>query len=204
MDTVSLFSMFRRRKSGIYVGPSAGQLMAAAPHWKYHVQVYDNLRGHKLVDERFMKNLVTREGIGYLLGCAFVVTSAPSKKANFYVTQYKTNTTPATTQTASTPVYTEIVMTTDVSQSVRATLTLGALSTGADAIAADNSASKAVYNHLTSITVYGLSVVSVNAAGTSSGYTGDILYGNTLYAPALAVQNGYEVDVQATLQATAG
>jgi hypothetical protein len=78
------------------------------------------------------------------------------------------------------------------------------LSTGADAISADNSASKAVFNHLTTITLYGLAVVSVNAAGTSSGYTGDILYGAVLYSPSLAVQNGYEVDVQATLQATAG
>jgi hypothetical protein len=194
--------LFRQKRSGLLVGPSAGQLLAAAPHWLYHVTVFDERK--RLVAEQHLRNLVTREGIGYLLGCAFAVTSPPSKKANFFVTQFKTNTSPATTQTASTPVYTEIVMTTDVSQTVRPTLTLGALSTGADAISADNSASKATFNHLTSITLYGLAVVSVNAAGTSSGYTGDILYGTVLYSPSLAVQNGYQVDVQATLQATAG
>jgi hypothetical protein len=199
---VGISKLFRRKRSGIVIGPNAEQLWAAAPHFVYHIEVYNERQ--RLVNEQHLSNLVTREGIGYLLGCAFAVTSPATKKANFFVTQFKTNTSPATTQTASTPVYTEIVVTTDVSQTVRPTLTLGALTTGADACTADNSASKAVFNHLTTITVYGLAVVSVNAAGTSSGYTGDILYGTVLYSPSLAVQSGYEIDVSCTISATAG
>lgn len=195
---------YNQRKSGKWVGPSIAELEGSL-HWKYRVTAFDNLDNHRLVAERYERNLVTREGIGYLLGCAFAVTSPASKKANFYVTQIKSNTAPATTNTATTPTGTEITYSSgDVSQTVRPTLTLAALSTGADAITCDNAASKAVFNHLTTITVYGLQLFSVSSAGTSSGYTGDVLYGGVLYATSLAVQNGYEVDVQATLSATAG
>jgi hypothetical protein len=205
---MSFFKLFKQLKSGTIIRPTVAQIMAAAPKFHYDIEVYDRPRhlypGAKMIDFREADNLVTREGLGYLLGCAFQVTSPATKKTNFFVTQIKTNTTQNTTDTATTPGATEIVMSTDVSQTVRPTLTLGAVSTGADLTSCDNSASKAVFNHLTTITVYGLKLYSINAAGTSSGYTGDILYGGTLYATALAVQNGYEVDVQATLSATAG
>lgn len=182
MDTQPFLSFFKLRKSGKIVRPSFAQLWAAAPRFTYAVDVYDRPRWRcpeaKPVDYRWCHNLVTREGLGYLIGVAFQVTSAPTKKTNFYVTQSKSNYAGATTDTASTPGYTEIVYSTDVSQTVRPTLTLAALSTGANLTSCDNSASKAVFNHLTSITVYGLALVSVNAGGTSSGYTGDILYGS--------------------------
>jgi hypothetical protein len=194
----------REHKSGTLYGPNVADLFGNF-HWTYDVEVFDNLDNHRLIASRHEKNLVTREGIGYLIGCAFQVTSAPTKKANFYLTQIKSNTAPATTNTATTPTGTEITYSSgDVSQTARPTLTLGALSTGADLTSCDNSASKAVFNHLTTITVYGLQLFSVSSGGTSSGYTGDILYGGVLYGTALAVQNGYEVDVQATLSATAG
>jgi hypothetical protein len=204
MDTVNLFSQFKWRKSGRVVGPSEGQIFTAAPHVLYRVECFDER--HRKLSEQVCRNAVTREGIGYLLGTAFQASNGGHTiKTNFYVTQYKNNFSIVTTVTASAPGYTEITYGSgDVSQANRPVLTLGALSTGADAISCDNSASKAVFNHLTTITVYGLSLVSVNVAGTSNVYIGDILYGLTAYTTSLAVQTGYEVDVQATIQATAG
>jgi len=188
--------------------PSWQDFIAAKPHFTYLVDVYERPKreGGRWLDYRLEHNMVLREGLGYLIGCGFAVTSPASKKANFFVSQAKaTMASIATTDTATTHSnFTEIAMTTDVSQTVRPTLTLGAVSTGADLTSCDNSASKAVFNHLTTITVYGLGLFSINAAGTSSGYTGDILYGETAYGTSLAVQNGYEVDVQATISATAG
>jgi hypothetical protein len=208
MDTVSLFKHFRRRKSGLLVGPSLDQIMFAAPHFVYHVWAFDD-RG-KLFSEQEVKNTVTREGVGYLLGCAFAVTTPPTKKANFYLTQYKSNTGQLSTMTASAPLGTEIVYgggTPDVSQAARPVCTLGAISPGTsppDQITVDNSANKAVFNHLLPLTVFGLQLFSVAAGGTSSGYVGDVLYGGTAYTTSLTVANGYEVDVQATIQANAG
>jgi hypothetical protein len=190
------------------VAPSWQDFIASRPHFTFLVDVFDRSDPGKKrwLDYRLASNLVTREGLGYLIGCGFGVTSAPTKKANFFVTQAKASMASiATADTASTHSnFTEIAMTTDVSQTVRPTLTLAGLSTGADLTSCDNSGAKAVFNHLTSITVYGLGLFSVNAAGTSSGYTGDILYGETAYGTALVVQSGYEVDVQGTVSATAG
>lgn len=200
---MDLFSLFKRRKSGLLVGPAVGELMLAAPYVRYHVWVRD--ASGRLVGEDEVHNTVTREGLGYLLGCAFAVTSPASKKTNFFLTQIKSNTAQTTTMTASSPAGTEITYGSgDVSQANRPTLTLGAISTGADLTTCDNSASLATFNHLTTITVYGLQLFSVNAGGASSGYTGDILYGGTLYTTAYAVQNGYTVNVQGSIQVTAG
>lgn len=202
-DTEPAMAKFRYKKSGVIVGPSLDQFMASVPHFNFHVRAYD--RNKKLYADFEALNGVTREGVGYLIGSAFQISGgALAEKTNFFATQSKSNTAFATTQTASSPVYTEIVYTTDVSQSVRPTITLGSLSTGADLTSCDNSASKAIFSHLTTITVYGASTISVNSGGSSSGYTGDILYGYALYGTALGVQNGYEVDVQVTLSATAG
>lgn len=203
-DSTPIMRLFHQRKSGLWIGPELDELMTAVPHFYYRVQLYD--RAHRLINEQYCRNGVTREGLGYLLGCGFAVTSPASKKANFFVTQSTTNTAFATTMTATTPSYTEITYSSgQVTQTVRPTLTLGAISTGADLTTADNSASKAVFTATqTAYTEYGASTISVNASGTSSGYTGDILYGYTVYGTALAVQSAYETDVQLSLQATAG
>jgi hypothetical protein len=203
-------SFFKMNKSGKIVRPTNAQIISAAPKWHYDVEVFDKPRclysDAKLVDFRAADNLVTREGLGYLLNVGFKGGTGAAQKTTWYVTQYKTtNTGETTTATATTPTGTEITYNSgDVNQTVRPTLTLGAISTGADLTSVDNSALKAVFNHQGSITVYGLQLFSVSSAGTSAGYTGDILYGMTHYGTALAVQLGYEVDVQATLSATAG
>ena len=182
--------------------PSWEDFIAAKPHFSYVTDVYDE--SGRWVTFSQDTNHVTREGLGYLIGCGFQVTSPASKKTNFFVTQVKSNTSPATTNTASSPSGTEIVYSTDVSQTVRPTLTLGAISTGTDLTEADNSASLAVFNHLTTITAYGLQLFSVSSGGSSSGYTGDVLYGFTLYSTALAVASGYTVSVSGELSCTAG
>lgn len=191
--------------------PSWQDFIASRPHFHFHVDVYDDQhkpfeRG-KWVGYRELDNLVTREGLGYLIGCGFAVTSPPTKKSNFYVTQSKASMAGVvTTDTASSHAGfgTEIAYSTDVSQSVRPTITFAATSTGADLTECDNSASQAVFNQLTSITLYGLGAVSVSSAGTSSGYTGDIWYGETAYATSLAVASGYQVNVTCEISATAG
>jgi hypothetical protein len=203
-DTEPIARKFHQRKSGMWIGPDLDELMDAVPHFYYLVQLYD--RQHRLIAEQYARNGVTREGLGYLIGCGFAVTSPATKKTNFYVTQSTTNTAFVSTMTISSPSYTEITYSSgQCTQTVRPTLTLGAISTGADLTEADNSASKAVFTAtLTAYTEYGASTVSVNASGTSASYTGDILYGYTVYGTALAVQSGYESDLSLTISATAG
>ena len=196
-QVVAFNKAFKQRKSGIWTLPDVNELITRELHWNYKVNFWDEK--HRLINQQNVQNLVTREGVGPL-GLLGVMFKSATQKTTWYVTQFKTNTTPATTQTAATPVYTEIVYTTDASQSVRPTLTLGSVSSGADLTTVDNSASKAVFNMLTTITLYGLAVISVSSGGSGT----DQLYGTVLYSPSQAVQNGYEVDVQATLSITAG
>lgn len=208
LHTPSLADAFdyHQLKSGKWVGPTKEELMAKSFHWRAYAQSYDE-RG-KFVDSTSGTNLVTREGIGYLIGCGFANTGGTvTRKGTWYVTQAKAALgSIATTDTASTLAthFTEIVYLTDVTQSARVPIVIAGISTGADVTEVDNSASNAVFNQSTSITLYGIAVISVSVAGTSTGYTGDILYGEVAYGTNLVVLSGYQVNVQVQIQATAG
>lgn len=192
---INLLSAFRRKKSGVWVLPTHDELTARSPGWHHHIEFYDELNRLRHVEE--LDNLVTRQGATAILNSTFLDTNI---KTTWYQTQFKNNYTPLTTDTAASPGYTEIVYTTDVSQTVRPTMTLGSPSTGADAITINNSGSVIAFNMLTSISLYGLAVVSVNTGGGAS----DVLYGEAVYSTAQAVQNGYTVNVTTGLTVTAG
>jgi hypothetical protein len=177
-------------------------LVEVRPHFIFTTDVYDADGG--LVAHRESQNLVTQEGLGYLLGSAFQVIDAATEKANFYLTLVKSDTTPSTTDTASSPGAPEIVYSTDVSQTVSPPLTLGALTTGSDTVAASNATALATFNFLTSITVFGIELFSVNSGGTSNGYVGDILYAYSLFSEPVEVFNGYTARQGATISCIAG
>ena len=158
----------------------------------YHVECFD--RAGKLVWVEDVHNLVTTEGVNRLLDASFktipgsvswfvgLIKGASGSSFNIADTL------------ASHAGWTEAVAGTDYSQANRVAWTPGTISGGS----VDNSASQAVFNMLTSITLQGLFMASVNSG--SSG----LLYGGADFADDQVVQNGYTVNVTATLTITAG
>jgi hypothetical protein len=140
-------------------------------------------------------NLVTTAGVNKLLDAMFKTgLTSPA----WYVGLIKGASAPtfAVGDTmASHSGWTEIAGS-DVSQANRQAWTAGAVSGGS----VDNSASQAVYSMLTSITLQGLFMADNNTLGGTSG----TLYGEAAFATSQAVQNGYTVNVTATLTITAG
>ncbi len=160
---------------------------------RYQVRCYDH-RG-RLVWTEDVQNLVTTVGVNYLLSTGFKGSAASTA---WYVGLIKGASAPtfaiADTR-ASHGGWTEIAAT-DVTNANRPQWNGGSVAGGS----VDNSASQAVYNINSSITLQGLFLGDNN---TIAGTTGN-LYGEAAFTTSQVVQAGYTVNITATLQITAG
>jgi hypothetical protein len=161
--------------------------------WHFHIVQPDGT-----VIDRYLHNLVTRAGVTQIFNATFKNSST----SPWYCSMIKGAGAPtfATTDTmASHAGWTEIEGS-DVSQSVRETWTPGTISSGADLITLDNSASAATYNMLTSITLQGGFLVDNSTIG---GTTGN-LYGEATFSVAQPVTDGSTVTLTGQVGLTAG
>jgi len=169
----------------------AGNLRPRGVSTHYHVECFD--RAGKLAWVEDIHNLVTTEGVNRLLDTTF--KTIPGSVAWFVglIKGGAGSTFNIADTLASHAGWTETALGTDHTQN-RVTWTPGTISGGS----VNNSVAPAVFDMLTSITLRGLFMANV-ATGTAG-----ILYGGADFATAQAVQNGYTVNVTATLTITAG
>ena len=174
----------------------AGQDEAIRPKAvRTHYHVVCRNRDGEIMWAEDVDNLVTTAGVNKLLDTTFKTgLTTPAWYAGLIKGGVAPTFAVADTMAAHAG-WTEIAGT-DVSQANRQTWTPGTISGGS----VDNSASQAVYNVLTSITLQGLFMVDNNTLGGTTG----TLYGEAAFATPQAVQNGYTVNVTATLTITAG
>lgn len=146
-------------------------------------------------DERTAENTVTTIGVNTLITSFFKNTAPPTA---WYVGCMKGSapTVDIADTMASHAGWTEIAGS-DVTEANRQTFVGGTVAAGA----VDNSASKARYTGNASWTAQGLFMVDNNTIGGGTG----TLYSGAAYAEgSAAMQSGYLLDLQATVQVTAG
>lgn len=146
-------------------------------------------RDGSLIDVMSDSNLVVNQGLNHILDVVFSDVTAAT---DWYVGLFKTDTTPAATDTLATAGWTEIVYSTDVSQTVRPTWNEG----GASSQQITNSASKATFDILTTITIYGAFLASV-----SSGTAGTLMAASK-FAASRPVANSDQLLITYTLAAS--
>ena len=129
------------------------------------------------------KNVCTDEGINSLLNVMF---HASTQITTWYVTLFKTDTTPAIGDVYAVPGYTEIG-TGDVVEATRQAYVEAA----ASAKSISNAASKAVYTFTATRTIYGAALVGGGSAPTTFGDTasGGTLFCAAKFAAAKPVEN---------------
>lgn len=132
---------------------------------------WEHIRGGKVIDAWEDHNLMTDEGIDYMLDTAF---SGATPIASFYIAVFESNHTPATGNTYATPGYTEC---TAYDETTRP----GWSEAGVAAKVITNSASKATFTFNATKTIYGASLVG---GGTAATTIGDAAGGGTLVCEA--------------------
>ena len=141
------------------------------------------------------KNLVTTAGANHILDGTF---KSGTQITAWYVGLTSTGATPAIADTmASHSGWTELVHTTKYSETVRQTLSLGAIS-GTTTSTCDNDASKAPFSMNATSTVAGAFVVSNNASASATAGT---RYGVVDFGSERGVINGDTLTVKVTLTA---
>lgn len=172
-----------------------GLIVAKRPRTIWHFEILQP-EGRKI--DRYLHNLIPRVGVAQLFAATF--KNAPTFP--WFCSMMKGTGAPvfSTTDAMSSHAGWIEIAGTDVSQSARQTWTGGTISSGADMIALDNTASPAVYNMLTSITLQGGFLVDQSTIG---GTTGN-LYGEAAFASSQPVTNGSTVTLTGQVALTAG
>ena len=148
----------------------------------------------KIISEEFFKNLITNEGLDYLLNAGVHGGTAISA---WYFAPFTDNHTPAAGDTYASPGYTEA--TTQYSESTRQEWAEGASSSQSitNASAATITASGAV-------TIYGAGIVGGGSAATTKGDTagGGTLLASGLFSSSKTLASSETLDLTYTLSAS--
>ena len=122
---------------------------------------WQHIRNGKIIDEWTDRNVVTDEGLTYLLDVGF---KDGTKIASWYLATFESDTTPDGSETYAVPVYTEC---TAIDEATRPACTLGSISSQS----VDNSASKATFTYSGTKTIYGAALVGGGTAATTKADT---------------------------------
>ena len=125
---------------------------------KYNVECYDKHGNLKWVEK--IHNLITNEGLNYILGVGIV---ASTQITLWYCCLVETDTTATVAMTYAVPVYTESISYDEATRPQWVGTLTGATST--------NSASPAVFTISATKTMYGASLVGGGTAATTKGNT---------------------------------
>jgi len=151
-------------------------------------------QGRDLVDEEMVHNLVTNQGLNYILDAGM---SGATAITSWRIAAVKTNTTPAAGMTYATPTYTEIAGS-DVTETIRQTWGEG----GASSQQLTN-ASPATYTANTTVTLYGASIVgggtALNTIANTAG--GGTLFCYSLFGASKAMTATDTIDITYTITA---
>jgi hypothetical protein len=143
----------------------------------------------KLVESWEDKNVVTDEGLTYLLSVGF---KDGTKIANWYLLTFESDTTPNGAETYAAPVITEC---TAIDEATRPACTLGSISSNS----VDNSASKATFTYNATKTIYGGAIVGGGSAATTKG---DTAGGGKIYAVARFTDGAKQMTATGVLKVT--
>jgi hypothetical protein len=142
---------YEQTDSGLYI-PSMKLLVGGT----FHVE---HVRDGEVIDQFDSKNIIVNEGLNHILD---VVFGNATQVATWYVAIFESDTTPASTTTYATPVYTE---STAYDEGTRPAYTEAAASSQQ----ITNSASKATFTINDTKTIYGASLVSLSTKGDTAG-----------------------------------
>lgn len=142
---------YEQTESGLYI-----------PSMKLLVGGYfdiEHVRDGEVIHHQTSKNIIVNQGLNHILD---VVFGNATQVATWYVAIFNTDTTPASTMTYATPVYTE---SSDYTEGTRPAY----VESAAASQQITNSASKATFSINATTTIYGASLVSLNTKGDTAG-----------------------------------
>lgn len=129
---------------------------------------WEHIRAGRVIDIWTESNVVTDEGLDYLLNVGF---KDGTKITSWYLATFESDTTPDGSETYAVPVYTEC---TAIDESTRPAWTSGSVS----GQSVSNSASKATFTYNATKSIYGGALLG---GGSAANTKGDTAGGGTLY-----------------------
>jgi hypothetical protein len=172
---------YEQTENGLYI-PSMKLLVGG-------VFDVEHVRDGEVIDQWQSKNLIVNQGLNHILD---VVFGNSTQVATWYVALFNTDSTPASTWTYATPVYTE---STDYTEGTRPAYVEAA----AASQQITNSASKATFTMNTTTTIYGASLVSLSTKGDTAG--GGTMMAASKFAASRAVVNTDSLLITYTISA---
>ena len=151
--------------AGRFTVPNRDEVQRASVKTRWQ---WEHIRNGKIIDEWTESNIVTDEGLDYLLDVGF---KDGTKIASWYLLTFESDTTPDGSETYAVPVITECEA---IDEATRPACTLGSISSQS----VSNSASKATFTYSGTKTIYGAALVG---GGTDADTIGDAAGGGKLY-----------------------
>ena len=161
---------------------------------KGHFKAVHRDKNGKIVDVVEWDNLITNEGLDYLLNAG---VHGSTQISTWYFAPWTTNTTPAATHTYASPGNTEA--TTEISESNRQEWAEGA-SSGQSV----TNATAATITAASSVTIYGFGIVGGGTAASTKGDTsgGGTLLASGMFSSSKTLSSGETLDLTYTLNAS--